>query len=96
MIKQLHKKLGYLNFQYLQQILKDTPELITEKIINNNEQLYTKCLEANILQKIIPKMQQTKLANNFRKHLHINIWGPAPITGYSRIKYLLTIVDNAT
>ena len=96
MIKQLHEKLGHLNYQYLQQILKDTPEIITEKIIDNNKQSCTKCLEANILRKIIPKTQQTKLANNFSKHLHIDIWGPAPITGYSRIKYLLTIVDNAT
>ena len=56
----------------------------------------TKCLKANILQKIIPKTQQTKLANNFGKQLHINIWGPVSITGYSSIKYLLTIVDNIT
>ena len=48
-IKQLHEKLGHLNFQYLQQILKDTPKLITEKIIDNNKQLCTKCFEANIL-----------------------------------------------
>ena len=95
-LQKLHKKLDHLNFSYLWWLLKENPKLVNDKVIDNDKKTCSKCLEANIQCTIILKYKESELLKNFDDHLHMNIWGPPPTIVYDDIKYLLTIVDNAT
>ena len=95
-LQKLHKKLDHLNFPYLRWLLKKNPKLVNNKVIDNDEKTCSKCLKANISCTTILKYRESELSKNFDDHLHIDIWGPSPTIAYDNIKYLLTIVDDAT
>ena len=95
-LQKLHEKLDHLNFPYLRWLLKENPKLVNDKVIDNDEKICSKCLEANISCTTIFKYKESELSKNFNNHLHIDIWGPSPTIAYDDIKYLLIIVDDAT
>jgi hypothetical protein len=92
----LHKKWGHVSYDYLKKLIAQNPEIINYKIKDFTEVKCVECGEANIKRNPIPHQCTYPLAETFDDHLHMDIWGPAPVEAYGKIRYLLTIVDNTT
>ena len=75
----LHKLWEHISYSYIKKFLEKEQGLILYKITDWTEVLYISCRTANIKRSPQPCVRSSDLAESYRDHLHMNIWGLAPV-----------------
>ncbi|SRR6266702_2092167 len=54
------------------------------------------CIFAHATHKPVPKLRVGPQVQHFREEVHIDVWGPLPITSKRGCRYFITFTDDAT
>ncbi|GBE85560.1 hypothetical protein SCP_0800770 [Sparassis crispa] len=94
---EIHKRLGHINYGYIKAMLRENRLAgIALNPHHSDETECRTCLAAKARRAPIAAVRRSPLAEKFREHFHMDIWGPATVFTIDHCKYCLTIVDDAT
>nr|AAZ28936.1 polyprotein [Phanerochaete chrysosporium RP-78] len=92
---QLHQHLGHLSYGYIK-------KLVASKAIQGlqldparrTEDECSVCMRAKAARAPIAAKRSSPLAATFGEHLHLDVWGPAPVRTINHCRYALVMVDD--
>ena len=92
-----HRRMGHLEIEGLRKLLKMSNGMtLTDKQIKGKiEAICPICATTKSMVKI-PRDPASRRFNESDQLIHVNIWGPYPVTGWEKTKYFLIFVDDAT
>ena len=95
-VYELYKHLSHISYNYIKCLLWHNVSILSQKIIDFNKKQCVDCIKANIERTAIPKIQSSDISANYSNIIHMDIVSPVSYEGYKNIRYLLTLVDDAT
>ena len=91
-----HSRLGHMNLNKMKELFSNTGAAF--KTAAEDEDAINNCsaCKAGHLRRLPVKQTTNTRATVPLERIHVDLWGPAPITSSGHGKYVLTITDDAT